>query len=157
MAILPCKLVAIGALMAAVGLIDLIKFACARVPTFFGCFLCKCTVLLLRRRRIGEFGDTPSSSNLFVIISFARFFRNSSVGIAVSFFARALACPAFTSAMEQRNVNCQFGHHFVFQTCSSPIGSCRRLFTSSTQCFARLWRLNGSEYLNDFHCPSMSL
>ena len=51
-----------------------------------------------------------------------QFLRNSNVGIAVSFFACAQACTAFTSATNKMKVNCQLGHHFVAQTSSKRIG-----------------------------------
>jgi len=34
------------------------------------------------------------------------------------------------SATEQMNMNCRVGHHFVCQTCSSPMGTCRAAVSS---------------------------
>ena len=62
------------------------------------------------------------------------------LGVGVSFLARALDMIAFASTTEQTKVNCRVGHHLMCQTCSKPMGSWRRLLTSSTQCLLRLWR-----------------
>ena len=51
------------------------------------------------------------------------FLQNSNVSIAVSFFACARFCTAFTSATDKRKVNCRLGHHFIAQTSSKPVGS----------------------------------
>ena len=71
----------------------------------------------------GDTAATPLSFSLFVIISIAIFLQNSNVSIAVSFFACARFCTAFTSATDKRKVNCRLGHHFIAQTSSKPVGS----------------------------------
>ena len=122
-------------------------------PSFTPFRFCSCSVFLLSLATIGDGTTTPLSPILLVSMHFASCFLKSSDGSAFSFLARARTCTAFASATDNRNVNCRFGHHFVAQISSKAIGSWRRLFTSSTQCFARLCLLNGSAYLNVFHSP----
>ena len=92
-------------------------------PSFFCRFTITCSDELRARVRTGNAGVNPLFFSLFVIIRIASFLRNSKVGIEISFFARAQACTAFTSATDKRKVNCRLGHHFVAQTHSKPIGS----------------------------------
>ena len=108
---------------------------------------------LLLGRRGEDAAMTPLLCILFIIICIANFRRKVNVGSGFSSLARARACPAFTSAIDIKKVNCQLGHHFVFHVVSNPTGSWRRLFTSLTQCFALLCRLKGSPYQNDLHSP----
>ena len=89
------------------------------------------------RRRGGDAAATPLDCILFDSIRIASFLRKVNVGSGTSFLPRARACTQFTSATDNRKVNCRLGHHFVCHTSSNPIGSCRRLLTSSTQCLAR--------------------
>jgi len=103
------------------------------------------------RRRGGDAVATPFDCILLRSIRIASFLWKVNVGSGTSFLPRARACTQFTSATDNRKVNCRLGHHFICHTSSNPIGSCRRLLTSSTQCLARLWRLKGSAYLNIFH------
>ncbi len=122
-------------------------------PSFFRRFVSTWRADLLVVGRGGDAATTPFDCILFVIICIAKFRQKSNVGSGFSSLARARACPAFTSATDNKKVNCPFGHHFVFHVYSNPIGSCQRLFTLSTQCFPLLCRLKGSAYLNVFHSP----
>ena len=74
-------------------------------PSCFCRFTMTCSDELLARVRTGDAGVTPLLFSLFVIIRIASCLRNSNVGIEISFFARARACTAFTSATDKRKVN----------------------------------------------------
>ena len=110
---------------------NFIECARVRIPfsfIFFLRLLSTWSFDKLARVRTRDAAATPLSPSLLVSIFCASFFRNSNVGIAVSFLPRTRACTAFASTTDKMKVNCLFGHHFVAQTSSDPIGSWRRLF-----------------------------
>ena len=125
-----------------------------QLPSSRDLFVKARTVLVRRLAATTACGTSWGASSVLCSNSWVSFRKNSSCGIVCSRFPRAREWHAFTSATEHMKVNGLIGHHFIAQTSSNPIGSCRRLLWSSTQCFALLYLENGSVYLNDFHRPS---
>ena len=93
-----------------------------------------------RKLRAGESGTTLLwYPMMFSGMPLANCLLKSSWGSAGAPLPRALALTLLGSATDARKVNCRWGHHFVAQTSSKPMGLCHLLLTSSTWCLPRLW------------------
>ncbi len=77
------------------------------------------------QRHGGDAAATPFDYILLRSIRIASFLQKVNVGSTTSFLPHAQACTQFTSATDNRKVNCRLGHHFVCHTSSNPIDGFR--------------------------------